>query len=156
MDLAFRGVHRQLEQDMALTSLGGSLQGLVTIEANREQLPILTWDVQPGDVVLFGFRTLHYSTGVPDKEAPRRAVGLRWTGDDARFVPTVGNVPIFWDHGLRPGDAIGGPVFPQVLPTGEPQQAQVWSGVDEADPAIGFRDICERFSVLSGSVHQNS
>jgi ectoine hydroxylase-related dioxygenase (phytanoyl-CoA dioxygenase family) len=151
MELAFRGVHRQLEQDMALTQLAGDLYGLVTIESNRDKLPIVTWDVQPGDVLLFGFGTLHFSTGVPDGETTRRGLGTRWTGDDARYEPSVGNIPMFWEHGLRPGDPFGGPVFPQVLPVCRSGEEPAWRGPEEADSVIGFQDICERFSALPGS-----
>jgi ectoine hydroxylase-related dioxygenase (phytanoyl-CoA dioxygenase family) len=151
MTIAFRGVHRQLEQDMALTPLADDLCGLAAIEPHRAELRIVSWNVEPGDALLFGFRTLHFSTGVPDDGKVRRALGTRWTGDDAVYYPTVGNIPIFWRHDLKPGRPFGGSLFPQILPSngaGAPR----WQGIDEARPEIGFADVSGRIRALRAMV----
>jgi ectoine hydroxylase-related dioxygenase (phytanoyl-CoA dioxygenase family) len=148
MKLAFQGVHRQLEEDMAHCPLPPVQDaGLVSIEKHRAELPVVGWDVQPGDVLLFHFRTLHYSSGNPTGTRPRRALGTRWLGDDARFTPTIGNIPLFWPSGLRPGSPFGGSLFPQVLPTTEPGVGtRRQQGAEEADAAIGYVDFQARMA----------
>jgi hypothetical protein len=46
---------------------------------------VIGWDVEPGDVLAFHFRTLHGAPGNQLSTSRRRAVSLRWLGDDARF-----------------------------------------------------------------------
>lgn len=48
-------------------------------------LRVISFDVEPGDVIAFHYRTLHDAgdtTGLPGR---RRVVSLRWIGDDATF-----------------------------------------------------------------------
>ncbi|MER9947211.1 phytanoyl-CoA dioxygenase family protein [Mesorhizobium sp. M0047] len=85
-------------------------------DADREQYQIMSWDMQPGDAVIFHALTLHGARGKPAGNLNRRAIATRWCGDDARFTPTGKELQIPWSHGLKAGDPIGGPVFPQVLP----------------------------------------
>lgn len=55
------------------------------IDAELDQYRVLSWDVEAGDIIAFHFRTLH---DAPGKELAkrRRAVSIRWLGDDATFV----------------------------------------------------------------------
>lgn len=64
----------------------GSLQELPDIEANREQYPILGWDIEPGDVVCFHMLTLHAAKGVTSNQR-RRVFSLRFIGDDITHKP---------------------------------------------------------------------
>ncbi len=77
---------------------------------------VLSWDVEPGDVIAFHFRTLH---DAPGNELPtrRRAVSLRWLGDDATFARRPWQVsPPFEPDGLAAGDPLDGdPRFPLVV-----------------------------------------
>jgi hypothetical protein len=77
---------------------------------------VIGWDVQPGDVVAFHFRTLH---GAPGNRltTPRRAVSLRWLGDDARFgVRPWATSPPFEPAGLVEGSHLGDdPRFPLII-----------------------------------------
>ncbi len=142
---AFHGVHRRLEEEMACAPLPNGQTGLVSIEAHRDQLPIVSWDVEPGDALIFSLRTLHYSTGNASETGTRRALATRWLGDDTRYAPTTGNLPVFWRHGLRPGDRFGGPLFPQILPDVVPGEgAERFAGPEEADPQIAFEDLRAR------------
>ena len=86
------------------------------IEANRERYEIVSWDLEPGDALLFHARTLHGARGNSSKQRKRRAITTRWIGDDVRFVSNDGLPIITWDHGLKDGDPARGPLFPQVLP----------------------------------------
>jgi hypothetical protein len=58
---------------------------LPDIEASRERFPILSWAMQPGDVVVFHPGMLH--GGAPTVAGqPRRTLSLRFFGKDARVA----------------------------------------------------------------------
>ena len=70
--------------------------------------------VEPGDVVAFHFRALHAAPGT-DGHGGRRAVSLRYVGDDARWGTRPWRTsPPLEPHGLRPGDELDDPRFPVV------------------------------------------
>jgi ectoine hydroxylase-related dioxygenase (phytanoyl-CoA dioxygenase family) len=77
---------------------------------------VIGWDVEPGDVLAFHFRTLH---GAPGNrlDSRRRAVSLRWLGDDARFGDRPwATSPPFEPNGLVVGGTLDGdPRFPLVV-----------------------------------------
>ena len=52
---------------------------------------MLEWSLEPGDAVLFHFRTVHGARGNYSSTARRRALSLRWVGDGAAFVDRPGN-----------------------------------------------------------------
>jgi ectoine hydroxylase-related dioxygenase (phytanoyl-CoA dioxygenase family) len=64
----------------------GSLADLPDIEAGRSGLPILGWDLQPGDVVCFHMLMLHAARGV-DGPHRRRVYSVRFLGDDIKHAP---------------------------------------------------------------------
>lgn len=83
-------------------------------ELGRHELR--SWDVEPGDVIAFHFRTLHDAPGNV-LSTPRRAVSLRWLGDDAVFATRPWDVsPPFGADGLTPGAPLDDPRFPLVVP----------------------------------------
>lgn len=86
------------------------------LDAEIDRHVVLSWDVEPGDVVAFHYRTLHDAPG-NRLESPRRAVSLRWLGDDARFATRPWQVsPPYEPNGLHPGDPPGDdPRFPLVV-----------------------------------------
>lgn len=55
------------------------------LDEEIDQHQILSWDVEPGDVIAFHYRTLHDAPG-NQLATRRRAVSLRWLGDDATFA----------------------------------------------------------------------
>ncbi len=77
---------------------------------------VLSWDVEPGDVLAFHYRTLHGAPG-NSSATRRRAVSLRWLGDDARFgVRPWTTSPPYEPNGLAEGDALDDdPRFPLVV-----------------------------------------
>ena len=64
----------------------GSLTELPDIEQNRQDFPILGWDLQPGDLVCFHMLSLHASAGV-DGTQRRRVYSVRFLGDDMTHAP---------------------------------------------------------------------
>lgn len=81
---------------------------------------IVTFTTEPGDCILHHPLTLH---GAPANRSSRgrRALAFRYFGDgvsfnDANDGPNSVAMPLLWEHGLRNGQPLSGPVFPQVLP----------------------------------------
>ncbi len=69
--------------------------------------PTLSFDVQPGDVIAFHYRTLHDAPGNA-LESRRRAVSYRWIGDDATFATRPWEVsPPYEANGLVVGGPLG-------------------------------------------------
>ena len=64
----------------------GSLTELPDIEQNRQDFPIVGWDLQPGDLVCFHMLSLHASAGV-DGTQRRRVYSVRFLGDDMTHAP---------------------------------------------------------------------
>ena len=77
---------------------------------------VSAWDVEPGDVLAFHYRTLHRAPG-NHLATRRRAVSLRWLGDDARFgVRPWTTSPPFEANGLVEGGPLDDdPRFPLVI-----------------------------------------
>ncbi|MEO9238582.1 MAG: phytanoyl-CoA dioxygenase family protein, partial [Jatrophihabitantaceae bacterium] len=81
-------------------------------DRDAEVTELLSWELEPGDLVLFHPRAVHGATGT-GSERGRRAFVSRWAGDDVVFDPRHAVLPLLWEHGLKPGDPIGGSMFPQ-------------------------------------------
>ncbi len=57
------------------------------IEAELTQHRIVSFDIEPGDVLAFHYRTLHAAPGTAGlTEHRRRAISMRYVGDDAIFA----------------------------------------------------------------------
>lgn len=75
---------------------------------------VRAWSMEPGDAVLFHFRTLHGAAG-NELPARRRAFSVRWVGDDARYVERSGRTsPPFPGHGMTAGQRLRNDWFPVV------------------------------------------
>lgn len=91
-------------------------------DPDAEGMPIMEWDLQPGDAVAFNFKTLHGSHG-NESASRRRAFSLRWVGDDARYVERPGPTsPPFPGHGMRAGQRLREDWFPVIFP---PRQSRL-------------------------------
>lgn len=62
---------------------------LPDIDAHEEDYDIVSWALEPGDVVAFHFRTLHGAKGNLTARS-RRVFSARWVGDDATFADRGG------------------------------------------------------------------
>ena len=87
---------------------------LPDIESRREDLNILSWDLEPGDAVVFDALILHGASGNTTATSRRRALSTRWAGDDARFVRRNKMIRLIRDPGLQPGDALDCDLFPVI------------------------------------------
>ncbi|MEM1141974.1 MAG: phytanoyl-CoA dioxygenase family protein [Pseudomonadota bacterium] len=113
------GSHRWTEFNPQHFSDGSAYEGtglptLPDIDRNAENYDIRSWDMEPGDCLLFQAMIVH---GAPGNLSPnrRRALATRWTGNDARYVVREGEqgYPTF-DPGLTQGDPMTCQAFPLI------------------------------------------
>ena len=85
-------------------------------DASPADTRILEWKMAPGDAVLFDFRTVHGARG-NTHATRRRALSLRWVGDDARYAARPGRTsPPFPGHDMVPGQKLRMDWFPIIWP----------------------------------------
>jgi len=81
-------------------------------DKDPEGYTILEWEMQPGDMVLVDFRTVHGARG-NFSPRERRALSLRWVGDDALYIERPGRTsPPFPGHGMQTGEKLREDWFP--------------------------------------------
>ena len=116
------GSHRWPQRFRAIAADGSDistekgLSPLPDIDHARDKYRVLSWSVEPGDALIFHALTLHGARGNASANNARRAITTRWCGDDVVFAPRGKQMPLLWNHGLQPGDALGGFLFPQIMP----------------------------------------
>ena len=95
---------------------GSSGESLAEIEAHPERYDLVRFDVEPGDIVVHHFRTVHGAGGNRSNHS-RRALSLRYAGDDMRYYrrPGTPEQP-YQEHLLAEGDPLDSEVFPVVWP----------------------------------------
>lgn len=95
-----------------------SLPRLPDVEAARDKHDIVSWAVQPGDVIFFHFRSLH--GGAPTRPGQRRrTLTLRFFGERTHYDPkSAKSLPNFPDMAtkLKPGDPMRAPGFLRLHP----------------------------------------
>lgn len=95
---------------------GPGYEPVPDIDRDRSRYDVLSWDLEPGDAILFSFLTLH---GAPANLTPRRrrSLSLRWLGEDARYATRPGPTsPPYGDIGQRPGERMREDLFPILWP----------------------------------------
>lgn len=96
------------------------------IEGNEDRYDIVSFDVEPGDVIIHHVLTVH-GAGGNTTEFPRRAISFRYTGDNVRYHDKPGAMP---QPGMvmRPneGARLHTPDYPIVWP-------KPWPGFSIAD-----------------------
>jgi ectoine hydroxylase-related dioxygenase (phytanoyl-CoA dioxygenase family) len=86
---------------------------LPDIESRRGDYEIRDFDLEPGDAVVFHGLTLHGAPGNTSTRC-RRALSVRFAGDDARFIERKKMIRLLRDPGLNPGDRLDSDLFPIV------------------------------------------
>ena len=91
------------------------------IDADPENFGVVSWDMQPGDCVVFNSRIIHGGSGKLDKDRELRVFTTKWLGDDVRIkFRECGMDPdhsaIMTKYGLKPGDRPGTDLYPRVWP----------------------------------------
>ena len=108
--------HRQYEGDDKRL-----LPAFPDIEAHRDEYDIASWEMAPGDCLVFHGMTAHGGSGDLPPGLGRRAVSVQWLGDDARIRETGGldDPDISRDllrHGVGPGQSPVCEMCPVVWP----------------------------------------
>jgi ectoine hydroxylase-related dioxygenase (phytanoyl-CoA dioxygenase family) len=97
-------------------SAASSNEVLPDIDANRDQYRFLSWEMQPGDCLVHQARAVHGASGNTTHERRRRALSVRWLGDDARYrAPAERTDPMLIDPTLAPGDRMESARFPLII-----------------------------------------
>lgn len=75
------------------------------IEADRQAYDIVSYDMEPGDALIFSAWTLHGARGNASESQRRAAISTRWLGDDAIWNPHPGADPTVSqdDVSVQPG-----------------------------------------------------
>lgn len=98
------------------TAPSSDLVEVPDIDSNRQAYTIRSWAVEPGDAVLFDYRTLHGTSAVKLQDR-RRAIAFRWLGDDVTYCDrdrkTSPPYPELAEK-LSHGDALLESVFPTI------------------------------------------
>ena len=90
---------------------------LPDIEGNEDDYDIVYFDVEPGDVIVHNYRLAHGSRGNTSLDRTRRAVSLRFAGDDATALHRPSAPPEFpTDPSLSDGDPLDSDIYPIVWP----------------------------------------
>ncbi len=116
-------------EDLAMDSEGSAfsysgigderLPKVPDIAGHRDSFDIISWDVEPGDAVIFQGNVLHGTTGRDNHPHKRRAFACMWGGPQLRFqgemahgmpLPGTGTAPVDIPHGAPIGD------YPEVFP----------------------------------------
>lgn len=84
-------------------------------KSDRSQ-DVVSFDMEPGDMTVHHARTLHGADGNTSLDCRRRAISVRYCGDDARYHFRKG-VPLKPHHAsVREGDVLDHPDCPAVWP----------------------------------------
>lgn len=83
-------------------------------DPDAEGMPVVEFEMEPGDAVAFSYKTLHGARG-NNSDTRRRAFSLRLVGDDARYVERPGPTsPPFPGHDMSPGQKLREDWFPTI------------------------------------------
>ena len=83
-------------------------------DPEAEGMCILEWEMEPGDAVAFNYKTLHGARG-NNLNIRRRALSLRFVGDDAQYVTRPGRTsPPFPGHEMSDGQRLREDWFPVI------------------------------------------
>ena len=90
-------------------------QTMPDIDARREDYEILSWNLNPGDCIVFHMRTVHGAPATTGLKTRRRGFSTRWLGDDAYFATRPWQTsPPFREVQLKPGDLMHHAAFPVI------------------------------------------
>jgi len=86
------------------------------IEQARDQYDIVSWDMQPGDLLCFHALALHGSGGNARRDVRRRGYTVRYVDRDCTYDPRPGSSKVIWTDAIKPGDRMDCALYPVVWP----------------------------------------
>ena len=92
---------------------------LPDIQSDPQRYGVVSWDMQPGDCVVFNSRIIHGGSGKLDENTDLQVFTSKWLGDDVRvkfreFGMDPDHSQIMTLHGLKPGDKPGTDLYPKI------------------------------------------
>ncbi|MEQ6330822.1 phytanoyl-CoA dioxygenase family protein [Pseudomonas chengduensis] len=111
---------KAISPDYVAAIIDERMDDIPDINAHPERYELLDWDMEPGDILMFHPLTLHGSYGNQSRTRRRRALALRWVGDDVLYAPSARRMPIHFEHCSVPGGPLQGAAFPRILPAMDP------------------------------------
>ena len=117
-----RGSHKwpqrfkAISPDYIAAIIDEKMDDIPDINATPDQYELLDWEMERGDILMFHPLTLHGSYGNHHRTRRRRALALRWTGEDVVWAPTPKRMPVHYRHESTFGGALSGAAFPRILP----------------------------------------
>ncbi|OAE19310.1 hypothetical protein AXG93_1860s1190 [Marchantia polymorpha subsp. ruderalis] len=109
------------DQDRYKAANVTSVAEIPDIDSMRDQVELLSWDLEPGDCLVHHSFAVHGAPGISSSGNRRRAYATRWAGDDVRYDPRPGTMEFMWkekagvDAKLPPGSPLESPLFPTVV-----------------------------------------
>jgi ectoine hydroxylase-related dioxygenase (phytanoyl-CoA dioxygenase family) len=92
---------------------------LPDIDADPDTYRPLSWDMEPGDALVFNGRCIHGGSGLLEDGRDLRVFNTKWCGDDVRvaFRPwgmDPDHRDVMTEVGLAPGDRLGTDLYPEL------------------------------------------
>lgn len=84
------------------------------IEADRSAYDIISWDLDPGDMLVFNGMTLHGAAGNASGDKRRRGYAIRYTGSNVIYDPRPGCTQSLYNDSLVAGGPLDGSEYPVV------------------------------------------
>lgn len=95
---------------------GSDLEKCPDIEGHRNAYDIVSFEVEPGDVIFHHILTIH-GAGGNMSDRPRRAISFRYCGDQVRYYDRPGAIPQDGQQQpLKNGDLLHSTDYPLVYP----------------------------------------
>jgi len=113
---------KAVSPDYVATTIDDEMDDIPDINANLDKYELLDWEMEPGDLLMFHPLTLHGSYGNSSRVRRRRALALRWVGDDVVYAPSEKRMPIHYRHNSVVGGPLRGAAFPRILPFADPAE----------------------------------
>ena len=93
------------------------------IDADPDAFGVVSWDMQPGDCVVFNSRIMHGGSGKLAEDRDLQVFTTKWLGDDVRIkFRECGMDPdhsaIMTQYGLKSGDRPGTDLYPRIWSRG--------------------------------------
>jgi ectoine hydroxylase-related dioxygenase (phytanoyl-CoA dioxygenase family) len=138
--LYVRGSHKwqqrfkAISPDYVAAIIDEEMDDIPDINAAPENYDLVDWDMEPGDILMFHPLTLHGSYGNASRTRRRRALALRWTGDDVTYQPSAKRMPVHFRHESTVGGPLRGAAFPRVLPAYDPAERLARARVERPMP----------------------
>ncbi|SMF79155.1 Ectoine hydroxylase-related dioxygenase, phytanoyl-CoA dioxygenase (PhyH) family [Tistlia consotensis] len=86
------------------------------IEAMRDELDIVAFEMAPGDCTIHHGLTVHGAPGNARDDLWRRAYVMRWAGEDVTYNPRPNLQPMLFDPQIPAGGPLDSELFPVIRP----------------------------------------